>query len=66
MEVINISVSILYNCKEISQLKSVDVKKDYSVQNLLIQLDRNLVSKVSARFSGRPQGMKLAMRLVDL
>ena len=32
------------------------MKKDYTV--LLIELDGNLVSDVSTRCSGRPQGMK--------
>ena len=40
------------------------MKKDYSV--LLFQLDRNLASDVSTRYSGRPRGMKLATRLVNL
>ena len=40
------------------------MKKDYSV--LLFQLGRTLASDVLTRCSGRPQGMKLATRLVNL
>ena len=36
------------------------MKKDYTV--LLIQLDGNLASDVSTRFSGRPQGMKTGVK----
>ena len=36
------------------------MKKDYTV--LLIQLDENLASDVSARCSGHPQGMKTGVK----
>ena len=40
------------------------MKKDYSYSVLLNQLDENLASDVSTRYSGRPQGIKLSVLIM--